>query len=227
MGGAFYPQTMHVRHPNTVMQRMFGHFIAAGGRFVRGNIADIAPREDGGVDVATDTGRLGGDAAVVTLGFFSRPFLERLGLRLPLVSERGYHVTVAEESVRLNRPVGWLKYYFYATPMAGGVRLAGTTEFANPDSNVTERRWRLMREWGRTLFGPKIAFTSEWHGTRASTPDTLPLLGRLPKHRNLFVATGHGHLGLTLSGISGRLVAELVAGRRPSHDIDPLRPDRF
>ena len=177
--------------------------------------------------VATDAERLGGDAAAITLGFFSRPFLERLGLRLPLVSERGYHVTIAGQDVRITRPIGWLKYYFYATPMEGGVRLAGTTEFTGPQSKATERRWQMLRDWGRTLFGRDIGYTSEWCGSRASTPDTLPLVGRLPKCRNLVVATGHGHLGLTLSGITGRLVADLLAGRSTSLDMEPLRPDRF
>ncbi len=112
--------------------------------------------------------------------------------------------------------------------MEDGVRLAGTVEFAGVDAPPNYERARVLLERGRQVLpGIKTDGHSLWMGCRPSLPDSLPVIGRSPSHANVFFAFGHQHLGLTLSAITGRLIADQVAGRDSDIDLAPYRIDRF
>ncbi len=124
--------------------------------------------------------------------------------------------------------MGFIERGFIATPMAMGLRLAGTVELASLDAPPDYRRARALLEHGRRLFpGLDGDGASEWMGCRPSLPDSLPVIGRAPGFSNVYFAFGHGHLGLTQGAVTGELIAALVAGRPPAIDLAPYRADRF
>jgi D-amino-acid dehydrogenase len=116
-----------------------------------------------------------------------------------------------------------------ATPLEGRLRLAGTLELTGTDQGVDARRVDAIVAAARRAL-PHLASrrTLEvWRGLRPCTPDGLPAIGRAPRVENAVLATGHGMWGLQLAPLTARLVAALVSGERPAHDLGPLRPDRF
>ncbi|MCV6605936.1 MAG: FAD-binding oxidoreductase, partial [Porticoccaceae bacterium] len=128
---------------------------------------------------------------------------------------------------QLNRPVGWLDKSIYLTPMAEGVRVAGVAEFADADAPSDSRCTDNMLANASQMLAIDPTVKSDWVGSRPSTPDSLPLIGRLPRHPGVILASGHGHLGLTLAALTGQLVAELAVGEEPSLNLEPFAPARF
>ena len=122
----------------------------------------------------------------------------------------------------------WARRKFVVTPQEGGLRLAGTDEFAGLDAAPDMRRAQKLLDQGRELI-PGLDATSHtmWMGHRPGTPDSLPVLGRDGRYVNLLHAFGHGHTGLMGASVSGHVIADLVAGRRPELDLAPYRPERF
>ena len=166
---------------------------------------------------------------MVAAGAWSGALAARLGSRVPLQSERGYHVMIAGPGATPRGPIMHGERMFAATPMAAGLRLAGTAEFGGLSAPPNYARARALLEHGRRMFPglDAAAATSEWMGHRPALPDSLPVIARSPRFASVFFAFGHGHLGLTAAPITGRLIADLVAGRPPSLDIAPFAADRF
>lgn len=226
-GGIYFPATRHLFSPFAVTQRLFVSLMANGAHFVQGRVKTVSEDADERPTVYTDAGTLTADYAVIALGAPSADILSEMGYRFPLVSERGYHIVLEPSDVQLTRPIGWLEHYFYATPMQDGVRLAGTTEFARPEAPPNPKRWTQLAHWARVLFGSQTRVKSTWCGSRASTPDGLPILGPLSHHANVYALTGHGHLGVTLSGLTGKLLAERILKRTDAAPCPHLDPARF
>jgi D-amino-acid dehydrogenase len=164
---------------------------------------------------------------VIAGGAFSRKLMRGLGDDAPLDTERGYHVMLDNE-IDLRVPLLCADHKFSITPMAEGVRLAGTVEFAGLVAPPNPARWDIMTKRSRALLpGLRSSPRSTWMGYRPSMPDSLPVIGPSPNHPNVYYAFGHGHLGLTLGGVTGRLVANLVAQQAPCVDPAPYRVERF
>jgi D-amino-acid dehydrogenase len=165
---------------------------------------------------------------VIAGGAWSRRLTAKLGLRIPLDTERGYHATVANAGVRVGRPIMEGDYKFLATPMEMGVRFAGMVELAGVDAPMSQRRADTIVRLARRMF-PAVETTevSQWMGRRPSMPDGLPVIGRSPAHDNVYLAFGHGHTGMIGSPMTGRIIAGLVTGQRPNIDVSPFRADRF
>ena len=130
------------------------------------------------------------------------------------------------EAHRVTRPVGWGEAGFYAVPHAKGLRLTGTVEIAALDAPVNKRRLAYIARKGAEMLGPLPAPSSEWLGYRPTMPDSLPVIGRSPQSDRVLYAFGHQHIGLTLGGITGRLITDLAEGRQPNVDLAPYAPDR-
>jgi D-amino-acid dehydrogenase len=117
---------------------------------------------------------------------------------------------------------------FSITPMAGGIRLAGTIEFAGLDAAPNPRRHESLLGHARRVFpGLRTDGQTRWMGHRPSPPDSMPVIGRAPHFANAYFGFGHGHLGLTSAAVTGRAIADLAAGRAPPFDVAPFRADRF
>ena len=158
------------------------------------------------------------------------PILARqLGLRLPIQPAKGYSITYGRQEGQPHMPVYLFEKKVAATPMGEWLRLGGTLELAGIDLSFNQRRLdaisRAGKEYLTGLEDPPLV--EIWRGLRPASPDGLPLLGRPGRPANLTVASGHGMVGVSLGAITGLLVSELISGKRPSLDLDPLRPNRF
>jgi D-amino-acid dehydrogenase len=178
--------------------------------------------------VRTDGGAVEVDVVVIAAGAHSHELSSRLGSRVPLETERGYHVMLESPSIVPRMPVASGEGRYFVTPMEGGLRIAGTVELAGLQAPPDFRRADALLEKARRLL-PELRFAKveRWMGHRPSLPDSMPVIGRSPRVPNAYFAFGHGHVGLTAAAPTGEIVADLVGGRRPFMDIAPFAPDRF
>lgn len=168
------------------------------------------------------------DGVVVAAGAWSSGLTRELGLRLPLESQRGYHVTVQSSNLALRHTVMAPEYNLMANPMAMGLRLAGSVEFGGLRRPPDFRRADVLLAKGREMFPHLDASrNTQWMGHRPCLPDSLPVIGRVPRIDNAWLAFGHGHVGMCGAASTGREVAHLVAGRTPQVDLAPFRAERF
>lgn len=226
--GMFMPNAYQTTNPATFIGALARHFIASGGIHVRASIDDLSVSADGSIDLVSDTALAPAKTLVVALGAFSKPWARKLGSRVTLDTERGYHVSLPSPHVAIGRLILSGEYRFAMSPVDGGIRLAGTAELATIEAPPNfARAWRLLPLARRLLPGLADGGATSWMGHRPSTPDSLPVIGPSPVHRNVFYAFGHGHSGLTLGGITGQLVADLIAGRSPAINLAPFGIARF
>jgi D-amino-acid dehydrogenase len=165
---------------------------------------------------------------VVAAGAWSGGLTRDLGLRIPLETQRGYHVTVHSNNLALRHTVMAVEYNLMVNPMAMGLRLAGSVEFAGLKAAPNYQRADVLLAKGREMF-PHLdsSRTSSWMGHRPCMPDSLPVIDRAPGMDNVWLAFGHGHIGMCTGATTGREVANLVACRTPQVDLQPFRADRF
>ncbi|MCC7271600.1 MAG: FAD-dependent oxidoreductase [Alphaproteobacteria bacterium] len=226
--GVLHPNAGHTVSPYRLTERLAQHFRNAGGVFRQAKVTDIGFVDGKPATLTTDHGPIAFERLVIAAGAWSKQLVARLGHKVPLDTERGYHVMISDPGVELRLPVSWSEGKFFLTPMAGGIRVAGTVELAGLDAPPNWKRADALLEKGKLLMpGMKTDKVERWMGFRPSLPDSLPVIGGTPKHANIFFAFGHHHLGLTQSAMTGRLVAQVMAGERPDIDIAPFRVDRF
>jgi D-amino-acid dehydrogenase len=226
--GVYVLDQGYVTSPLRLAQTLAEQFRKDGGVLERCNVQDIEIGSEGPTALVTDGGRLPLERLVVGAGVHSGWVAKRLGERVLLEAERGYHVQYEAPGIQVSRPVNAAGGKFFATPMEMGLRIAGTTEFAGLDRPPNPARSQVLREHAKRMFPDlRTEQISEWMGQRPSTPDYLPVISDSSRYRNVFYAFGHGHLGVVAAAPTGRLVADLVAGRTPSIDIRPYRIDRF
>lgn len=223
------PESAHALDPLALVQRLAAHFQAEGGTLVRAAVRGLEGGPDMPLRVRTDDGAAHeADRLVVAAGARSGPLAARFGARVPLEAERGYSVTLPEPGFTLRRPVSAMDHHFSMTPMAMGLRLGGTVEFAGVDAPADWARADALVTAARHLF-PQLnaAGAQRWMGCRPALPDELPVIGPAPGDTRVLLAFGHGHLGLTGAATTGRMVAALATGQAPHVDPAPFRPQRF
>jgi D-amino-acid dehydrogenase len=218
----------HVTSPIRLSRALAARLQAGGATFVRERALDFDIRAGRVAAVATSGSRVEADAVVLAAGAHSRALAARLGSRVPLEAERGYHVTLAKPSLSLRMPICSGEGKFFMTSMEEGLRVAGTVELASVDAPPRyDRTKALLRGARRLLPGLEFGDVTEWMGRRPSLPDSLPVIGRAPAAANAFFAFGHGHVGLTCAAPTGELIADLVAGTPTAIDVRPYSPERF
>jgi D-amino-acid dehydrogenase len=226
--GVFLPGCYQIADPFRFVDALARHFVADGGTFLKAAVEDLTIASDGSVEIVTDGGRLSTEKVVLAFGAFSKPFAKRLGLHVQLDSERGYHINLPNPGVALNRTVVSGDHRFALAPIDGDIRVVGTAELAKVGAPPNyPRAERLMPLARRLLPGLAESGRTKWMGHRPSTPDSLPVIGRSERYQNVFFAFGHNHSGLTLGGMTGKLIADIVAGRHPPVDLSPFNPARF
>ncbi|MEY8843136.1 NAD(P)/FAD-dependent oxidoreductase, partial [Cribrihabitans sp. XS_ASV171] len=168
------------------------------------------------------------DAAVIATGAWSKRLAGKLGLKAPLESERGYHLELWEPSVMPRSPVMIASGKFVATPMESRLRLAGIVEFGGLEAPASRAPFALLERNIRAAI-PGITWkkTVEWMGHRPSMVDSIPMIGEVPDFSGAFAAFGHDHVGLTGGPKTGRILAQLIAGKKPNIDLSPFSPARF
>ena len=218
----------HTLDPLRLVRGLADLFRRRGGVVQRAGVRGFEVDANGVRSIRTESGPEPVERVVVAAGVWSRELARMLGTRVPLEAERGYHAMFKGTDVRMNGGIISVDRHIAVTPMRDGIRAGGIAEFAAPDAPPDPVIARRVRRHAQALF-PALASEriTEWMGPRPSHPDSKPVIGRSPRHRNAWFAFGHDHLGLTMGGITGRLVSELVAGKTPSVDLTPFRPDRF
>ncbi len=225
----FTPQWCHVNDPKRLTDALREWLLRAGVVIRAGRVVAIAPQGEADIRLALEGGetlRFGN--VVVAAGAWSGRLARGLGERVLLESERGYNTTVADPGVVLRREVIFAERKFVATPLSIGLRIGGAAEFGGLDAPANPRRAQALARLARIyLPGLRTEGGVAWAGHRPATPDSLPVIGPSVRHRNVFYAFGHGHLGLTQAATTGRLIADLLARREPPIDLAPYAIARF
>jgi D-amino-acid dehydrogenase len=222
------PDVHRTIDPLRLTESLAGDFLRRGGEIVNAHVQGFEIGGEGPTKLMTDRGPMEVDLVVLAAGVWSRPLAAQLGTKVPLEAERGYHVMFANQDFRLSRALVSADRNVSLAHMAEGIRATGVAEFAPPDAPPDMRNAEMIMRQAKALVpGLKGEPASRWMGPRPSHPDSKPVIGRSPRHRNVIFAFGHDHLGLTMAGITGKLVAELATGRPSSVDLAPFRPDRF
>ena len=222
-----FPEQGHSPNPLRLSQALATRLQSEGALFVVDRAVDIEWRDARVTRVVLANGKIETDAIVVAAGAHSRSLAEKLGVRVLLETERGYHVTLARPSVMPHVPIMSAEGKFFATPMEMGLRVAGTVELAGLDAAPNYARADPLLAGARRLFpGLEFESSTRWMGHRPSLPDSLPVIGRAPIVPNAFFAFGHGHVGLTAAAPTAALIGALIDGETPPIDIRPYAPGR-
>jgi D-amino-acid dehydrogenase len=223
-----FPEQGHCPNPLRLSRALAARLREGGARFATRTAKGFAISDDRVAFVLTDDRAVEADAVVIAAGAHSSALSAQVGSAVPLETERGYHVMLATPNVVPRIPVASGEGKYFATPMEGGLRIAGTVELAGLQAPPDYRRAdALLRKARRVLPTLRPGHVERWMGHRPSLPDSMPVIGRAPHMRNVFFAFGHGHIGLTAAAPTGEIIADLVAGRRPFMDISPFAATRF
>ena len=228
-GSVFFPGDAQLR-PDRYTAELARVVRADGGVIEEGVRVTGLERGRNGIEaVHTSEGRRTGGRVVMALGAWSTEFAQMLRLQIPIQPGKGYSITYDRPAAPPRRPLVLKERSVCVTTWGDGYRLGSTMEFSGYDDSLNRARLdALERGAGEYLLEPLgPAKREEWCGWRPMTWDDLPLLGRAPGFNNLFLATGHGMMGMGMSAGTGRLLADLVTGRAPAIDPAPYAPARF
>jgi D-hydroxyproline dehydrogenase len=164
---------------------------------------------------------------VIAAGAHSLALARQAGDRIPLDTERGYHVEWDMAEPLLSRPACPTARGFYFCPMSGRLRVAGTVELGGLSLPPSPHRIAKLVEGARAFFPDLPAPDRDWMGFRPSIPDSLPVIGPSQGGAEVILAFGHGHLGVTMAPVTARIVAGLIDGHATGINIAPYRPSRF
>jgi D-amino-acid dehydrogenase len=226
--GLYLPEQGFVADPERLTKSLAAQFERDGGLVLQREVREIDVGPAGPRALVTDNGTIPVETLVICAGAHSNRFSSRLGDRVPLEAERGYHVTFSDPRFDLPMPVFMPEYKFFITPMEMGLRIAGQSEFAGIYAEPNYARAEILANHMRRVFPDlSAADSTQWMGRRPSMPDSLPVIGRSTRFENTYYAFGHGHVGLCGGAPTGRIIADLIAGRKPSIDVTPYLPNRF
>jgi D-amino-acid dehydrogenase len=227
LAGRFLPDAIYTADPFELVQTLHRRFVRDGGVVIEGHPVHRLLTEAGAViGLQLQDGEIKAENIVLAAGSGSPDLLRQFGVKAPLASERGYHVIVGSEEIPLDIPLLFADRGFVTTPMASGLRLAGTVEFGAQAPNW--KRADILRRHAEQLFDhPGLTEQSRWFGDRPTLPDYLPVIGPMLGHSNVTLAFGHQHLGLTLAAVTAELVSDLISGRDPRFDISAFSVSRF
>ncbi len=216
-----------IHNPGDYVADLAQTFVEMGGTLVRADVKGFDLSGGSVSAIETDNGRFPCDAAVLTTGVWSKPLMKKLGINVPIESERGYHIIYKNPSVKLRAPLMITAGKFVATPMQDGLRCAGVVEYGGLAAGASKAPLALMRKKIHETFPDLVADSEiEWLGHRPAPSDSLPLVGEI-RDTGVYAGFGHHHIGLTGGPKTGRLLADLIDGKLPNIDMSPYNPNRF
>ena len=218
-----------VIEPLALTRALDACFRAGGGEVVAGTVTAFERRGDGATGVTLADGRvIAASQIVIAAGAWSHRLAKLLGDRIPLESERGYHVMLPNPGVMPRHSMSHVARGFALLPMGDRLRLAGTVELASLEAPPNWDRARTLMEVARILLpGLNTEGARFWMGHRPGLPDSLPIIDHASRVNNVIYAFGHGHMGLSWAATTGRLVADLATGTPSNLDTRPFRLARF
>jgi len=227
--GLLFPDWRAVSDTRGFIAALTQSFIDQGGVRVRAQVKRIDEVAERASGVTLDSGeRYAADHVVIAAGTGSRQFFGQIGVQVPLAGIAGYQVLLPTPGVQVRHSVIYADGGFCFSPMSRGLQIGGTIEFAGPNAEPNFRRADIILEKARKIL-PRLQLDNIEYGVgyRPFLPDTKPVIDRSRRLSNVFLAFGHGQLGLTLGATTGRLIADLVAGRTPAQDLSPFSARRF
>lgn len=224
-GAAFFTGATFLDDPGRMMG-LIASAVLERSRHIQARAERLERRPDGVVIEGTDL-HLHARRVIIAAGSHSRKLAAMVGDRIPLDTERGYHVEWDMAEPLLTRPSCPTARGFYFCPMAGRLRVAGTVELGGLTLPPSPHRIAKLVEGARAFFPDLGPPDREWMGFRPSIPDSLPVIGPSLGGEDVILAFGHGHLGVTMAPVTARIVADLVARRDPGPAARMCRPDRF
>lgn len=226
--GVYLPNEGMITDPARLVERLAEAFVRNGGQIVNAKVAAFDIDETSPRAVSTNHAPVAGDAFVIAAGAWSNQLSSSIGDKVPLQTQRGYHVTLNNPGIELNRPVVAADRKYFVTPMDMGIRVAGTVEFDRLDSPPNYDRAHALVDCIPELL-PSITIDKKslWMGNRPCMPDSLPVIDRSTSFPNVYYAFGNGHLGLTGAPMTAEIIAALVMGETPAIDVSPFHVSRF
>lgn len=225
--GTFTPGWWSIADPKDYVLALAKRFREQGGTILRAEVTGLQPHQSG-VYIRTTGETLSADKAVLAAGAFSHRIAATLGESIPLETERGYNTTLPPDAIDLRCQVTFGGHGFVISRLSTGIRVGGAVELGGLNLPPNWKRSQTMlRKAQAFLPGLKTEGGRQWMGFRPSLPDSLPAIGRAKASPHVVYAFGHGHLGLTQSAGTARLVADLLTGALPPIDLVPFSPQRF
>ena len=227
--GVFLPDHAWCASPHRYARAVAAAFLAAGGEIRRDRITALTTSGGRVIGAQGEAQQHEAEEVVVAAGAWSARLLAPLGYRIPLETQRGYHVNLPDAGISISRPVVPADRKVFITPMEGALRVAGTVEFGGLDRAPNEARAHLLHDDLAAVFPQARRAGAEgfWMGHRPCLPDSVPVIGPARRLRGLWFAFGHGHLGLTGSAPTARLLAPAILGRPGNQDFAPFAAERF
>jgi len=225
-GGVYYRYGRHARNPKKILLKLFDLFLKKGGKFIKSNVEDIKFEDEKPI-IKCETQSYIFDKIVIACGAFSKKLTDNLDEKIPLDTERGYHIHFKNCDHLLSRPVIFQNRGFGITPMEQGLRVVGTVEFGGLDNPISKGRIKNLINNAKYMLGDLPEHDDEWLGFRPSMPDFLPVIGPSKSHKNVFYCFGHHHLGWTLGPISGKIISGMIAKDNTNLDLNPYSSSRF
>ncbi len=224
--GVYYPYARHARNPKKILLKFFELFLKKGGKFEKSNVQKIKFNNQTPI-FKTDIKEYKFDKIIIACGAFSKQLTDNLGEKIPLDTERGYHVHFKNCDHLLSRPVIYSNRGFGITPMEQGLRVVGTVEFGGLKNPLSKSRIKNLINNAKHMLGDLPVHEDEWLGFRPTLPDFLPVIGPSKNYKNVFYCFGHHHLGWTLGPISGKIVSGMLAEENTNLNLDPYSSKRF
>ncbi|MDB0067124.1 FAD-binding oxidoreductase [Candidatus Pelagibacter sp.] len=225
-GGVYYQYGRHARNPKKILLKLYDLFLKKGGNFLKMNIKDINFDHEKPV-IKAETQSFLFDKIIIACGSFSKKLTDNLDEKIPLDTERGYHVHFKDCDHLLSRPVIFQNRGFGITPMEQGLRVVGTVEFGGLKNPLSKSRVKNLINNAKYMMGDLPEHEDEWLGFRPTLPDYLPVIGPSKKYKNVFYCFGHHHLGWTLGPISGKIISGMIAEENTNLDLKPYSSLRF
>lgn len=225
--GLLHSETASVDSPGNVVKAYARMYAGLGGEIRQAEIRSIMPDGDGWRAVLSD-GEIRARHVVVALGPWSADLLRPLGYRVPLAFERGYHREFRPNPARpLLRPIHDADGAFLMSPMENGIRVTSGVELTARDAPSSYAQLEMVVPLARSVVEFGDAVGEPWRGARPTLPDSLPVIGPAPRHKGLWLAFGHQHIGFTTGPATGAAIAAMISGTQPPFDAAPFSPGRY
>ena len=226
-GGAYYDYAYHAKDPGGIVKKIFELFIERGGKYIKENVQKVEQSTNNETIIKTENNDYKFEKSVIACGAFSKKFTDQLDEKIPLDTERGYHVHFKGMENLLKRPVIFLDRGFGLTPMNQGLRAVGTVELGGLKNPLSKKRIDYIVKCAKELLPQLKEHEDEWLGFRPTLPDFLPVIGPSKNNKNIVYAFGHQHLGWTLGAITGKVVSGILANEKTNLDLSPYSSSRF
>ena len=224
--GVFYKNARHARNPKKILLKLFDLFLKKDGKFLKLNIKDFTFDNEKPI-LKSDAQKFIFDRIVIACGAFSKKLTDKLDEKIPLDTERGYHIHFKNCDHLISRPVVFTNRGFGMTPMEQGLRVVGTVEFGGLENPLSKGRIKNLVNNAKYMLDGLPEHEDEWLGFRPTLPDYLPVIGPSKNYKNVFYSFGHHHLGWTLAAISGKIISKMIANKNTNLNLEPYSSKRF